>query len=59
MLNIQCRWPNAIVLPGAAGRSPNAGTATFRKLQKELSVDVTSSPRYGVVWHGIVWHGMV
>ncbi|CAM9308380.1 unnamed protein product, partial [Laminaria digitata] len=39
------RWPNAIVLPGAAGRSSNAGTATFRKLQKELSDDVSSSPR--------------
>ncbi|CAM9916628.1 unnamed protein product [Scytosiphon promiscuus] len=44
------RWPNAIVLPGAAGRNPNGGRGRGRpgsqKLHKNLSEDVPcSSPR--------------
>ncbi|CAM9707718.1 unnamed protein product [Pylaiella littoralis] len=40
------RWPNAIVLPGAAGRGATAGKAGFHKLQKNLSDDFPSgSPR--------------
>ncbi|CAM9491219.1 unnamed protein product [Choristocarpus tenellus] len=33
------RWPNAIVLPGAAGRSANADLASYKKLQRVLSED--------------------
>lgn len=52
------RWPNAIVLPGAAGRSVSGNapgshaslsgnSAVFDKLQRELSEeDSLSSPRY-------------
>lgn len=44
------RWPNAIVLPGAAGRGATAGKAGFHKLQKNLSEDFPSgSPRYGML----------
>lgn len=49
--HISRRWPNAIVLPGAAGRSANsngnaASKAVFQKLQKELSEDTPCpSPR--------------